>query len=401
VNIAHFDCHAGASGNMVLGALLDAGLNKEHLLTELRKLDLPPWEMVDERTTRGPLSARFVDFKIEGQTGHHFYRGIDKTIASADLRTNVRTASRELFRRLAEAEAAVHGTTVNEVEFHEVGAADAVLDIVGAMVAIDLLSIDSVTVSPINTGSGTVMTAHGRLPIPAPATARLLAESDAISYGSKTEFELLTPTGAAVLTQLASEYGPHPHMRVHSIGYGAGSADLPIPNVLRVVMGHSESNPNSDTAIVIEANIDDMNPEIYPYVAERLFRAAALDVWTTPIVMKEGRPATQLSILCQPDNTDELTKIVLSETTTLGLRTQKVDRTILKREIIAVETQFGMINVKVSYLDDSVRDVAPEASDCKRLAIQHAVAWREVYDAARSAGFSLAPTTSPSIGTSS
>ena len=384
---------------MVLGALLDAGLNKEHLLTELRKLDLPPWKLIDERTARGPLSARFVDFIIEGQTGHHFYREIDKTIASADLPSDVRTTSRALFRRLAEAEAAVHGTTVDEVEFHEVGAADAVLDIVGAVVAINLLNIDWVTVSPINTGSGTVITAHGRLPIPAPATARLLAESDAISYGSKTEFELLTPTGAAVLTQIASEYGPHPLMRVNNIGYGAGSADLPIPNVLRVVLGHSTESHDSDVATVIEANIDDMNPEIYPYVAECLFRAAALDVWTTPIVMKEGRPATQLSVLCRPDDADELIKVVLSETTTLGVRAHKVDRTILKREVIAVETQFGEINVKVSYLDNSVRDVAPEAADCKRLAAQHDIAWREVYDAARSAGLALAPTASPEIGT--
>ena len=187
-------------------------------------------------------------------------------------------------------------------------------------------------------------------------------------------------------------------MRVNNIGDGAGSADLPIPNVLRVVLGHSTENHDSDVATVIETNIDDMNPEIYPYVAERLFQAAALDVWTTPIVMKEGRPATQLSVLCRPDDTDDLIKVVLSETTTLGVRTHKVDRTILKREVIAVGTQFGLINVKVSYLDNSIRDVAPEAADCKRLAAQHDVAWREVYDAARSAGFALTPNPSPEIG---
>ena len=294
-------------------------------------------------------------------------------------------------RPFAEAEAAVHGTKVDDVEFHEVGAADAVLDIVGAMVAVDLLKIDWVTVSPINTGSGTVMTAHGRLPVPTPATARLLAESEAVSYGSRTEFELLTPTGAAVLTQIASEYGPHPPMRVEQIGYGAGSADLPIPNVLRVVIGQSTDNYDSDVATVIEANIDDMNPEIYPYVTNRLFRAGALDVWTTPIVMKEGRPATRLSILSRPDTTNKLTRIVLAETTTLGVRTHQVYRTILKREIFVVETPFGELNVKVSYLDGSIRDVAPEAADCKRLAAQHDVPWREVYDAAHSAGLAIAP----------
>ena len=394
MKIAHFDCHAGASGNMILGAFLDAGLDKANLLNELRKLDLPPWDLHDERTARGPLSARFVDFTIETQAGHRFYREIDKTIACADLTANVRDASRELFRRLAEAEAAVHGTKVDDVEFHEVGAADAVLDIVGAMVAVDHLKIDRVTVSPINTGSGTVMTAHGRLPVPAPATARLLAESKAVSYGSKTEFELLTPTGAAVLTQIASEYGPHPPMRVEQIGYGAGSADLPIPNVLRVVLGQSTENYASDVATVIEANIDDMNPEIYPYVADRLFRAGALDVWTTPIVMKEGRPATQLSILGRPDTINKLAQIILTETTTLGVRTHQVYRTILNRKGFIVETPFGAVNVKASYLDGSIRDVAPEATDCKRLAVEHGVPWREVYDAARSAGLTIDPTAS-------
>ena len=391
MTIAYFDCQAGASGNMILGALLDAGLDKTRLLAELRKLDLPPWKLRDERVRRGLIQARLVDFDIQDRGHHHAYTDIDARIAAADLKPSVREEARRVFRRMAEAEAAIHGTAVADVEFHEVGAADSVLDVVGAAVAFDLLAVERVVVSPINTGSGWVETAHGRLPVPAPATARLLAGSGAVAYGSDVEFELLTPTGAAVLTHAANDYGPLPAMRVLRTGYGAGTASLSIPNVLRVTLGESVAAHQSDTATVIETNIDDMNPEVYEYVTARLFAAGALDVWTAPIVMKAGRPGTQLCALASNETAGVLIDLILAETTTLGVRTHQVRRTKLQRAGFSVATAYGDVRVKASYLRGTLRDVAPEAADCRRIAAERGVAWRDVYDAARSAGRAAAP----------
>ena len=388
---AYFDCQAGASGNMVLGALLDAGLDKTRLLGELQKLKLPPWELRDERVRRGLIQARLVDFAIEDRGGHHAYTDIDARIAAADLKPQVKKEARQIFRRIAEAEAATHGTAVSDVEFHEVGAADSVLDVVGAVVGFDLMAIDRVVVSPINTGSGSVESAHGRLPVPAPATVRLLAGSGAVAYGSDLKFELLTPTGAAVLTHVADDYGPLPAMHVLGSGYGAGTARLSIPNVLRVTLGESVGAHQADTATVIETNIDDMNPEVYEYVTARLFAAGALDVWTTPIVMKAGRPATQLCALAASETVPTLVDVILAETTTLGVRTHEVERTKLQRSSFSVITPFGEVAVKASYLHGTLRDAAPEAADCRRIAAQRGVTWRDVYDAARSAGRAAAP----------
>ena len=388
---AYFDCLAGASGNMILGALLDAGLDKTRLLAELRKLDLPPWKLRDEPVQRGLIQARLVDFDIEDRGHHHPYTDIDTRIAAADLKPQIRDEARQIFRNLAEAEAHVHGTPVNQVQFHEVGAADSVLDVVGAAVAFHLLGIHRVVVSPINTGSGWVETAHGRLPVPAPATTQLLAGSGAVAYGSDVKFELLTPTGAAVLTHVAHAHGPLPPMRVLQTGYGAGTARLAIPNVLRVTLGQPVQSNQADTATVIETNIDDMNPEAYEYVAHRLFAAGALDVWTAPIVMKGGRPATQLCALGANDTVAALIDLILAETTTLGVRTHQVQRTKLQRASYTVSTPYGDIRVKASYLHGTLRDAAPEAADCRRIAADRGVPWRDVYDAARSAGRAAAP----------
>lgn len=390
---AYFDCQAGASGNMILGALLDAGLDKTRLLADLRKLDLPPWELRDERVRRGLIDARLVDFEIEDRGHHHPYPDIDARIAAADLEPRIKQNARQVFHRLAEAEARVHGTAVHEVEFHEVGAADSVLDVVGAAVAFDLLGINRVVVSPINTGSGWVETAHGRLPVPAPATTQLLAGTGAVAYGSDVKFELLTPTGAAVLTHAADAHGPLPPMRVLQIGYGAGTARLSIPNVLRVTLGQPVGAHLADSATVIETNIDDMNPEAYEYVSARLFAAGALDVWTAPIVMKGGRPATQLCALTPGDAADTVIDVILTETTTLGVRAYQVQRTKLQRASYSVTTPFGDIRVKASYLHGTLRDAAPEAADCHRIAAHQGVPWRDVYDAARAAGRAAAPPT--------
>ncbi len=399
MTIAHVDCQAGASGNMVLGALLDAGLDKDRLLAELRKLRLPPWDMRDERVRRGAIDARLVDFEISGSGGQHAFADIDGMLAQADLDRGVRADARALWRRLAEAEAQAHGVAVQDVHFHEVGAADSVLDVVGALAGFRLLRLARVSVSPINTGSGTVQSAHGPLPVPAPATLRVLAGSGAVVYGSDIDFELLTPTGAAVLTHAASAYGPMPAMRVTRSGYGAGTADLSIPNVLRVTLGEpaetpdaaSAPAPDADDAVVLDTNIDDMNPEIFGYVSARLFQAGAWDVWTTPIGMKAGRPAVQLSALAEPARAPALVDVILAETTTLGVRAHDVRRSRLPRAVVGVSTRYGQVQVKASYFRGALRDVAPEARDCQRLAAAHGVPWREVYDAARAGGRAHAP----------
>ena len=376
---------------MVLGALLDAGLDKARLMDELKKLNLPDWKLLDQHVQRGPLRARHVDFEIEDRDNHHAYVEIDNRIASANLPDQIRDMAQALFKRLAEAEAHVHGVPIKDVEFHEVGASDSLLDLVGASVAFDLLAIDHVTVSPINVGGGSVMTAHGQLPVPAPATAQLLAHSSAVAYGSEVDFELLTPTGAVILTHVADAYGPLPTMRINHVGYGAGTADLTIPNMLCVTLGTSHEGHESDMATVIETNIDDMNPELYTYVSERLFAAGALDVWTAPIVMKKGRPGTQLAVLAKANSVRDLINLILTETTTLGVRVHEVHRTTLPRKSLTVETQYGRVRVKASYQHGSLRDVAPEATDCGRIASEYGVAWREVYDAARLAGLASAP----------
>ena len=395
MKVAHFDCPSGASGNMILGALLDAGLEAAGLEAELRKLDLPAWTLEQERVRKGPIAALQVDFAVPDRPGGHTERSygeIDALIATSDLAATPKARARAMFRRLAEAEAAVHGVPVAEVHFHEVGAVDSILDIVGVAVAVDLLGIGEAGVSRINVGGGTVRTQHGVLPVPAPATVRLLEGTGAEIYSTTEEAELLTPTGALVLTSLATAYGPSPAMRVVAHGYGAGHADLSTPNVLRATLGERDDRGGfeSDHAAVVETNIDDMNPEFYAYVADRLWAAGALDVATTPISMKKGRPGTQLSVIVEPSNLDAVAEVLLTETTTLGVRTYDVRRLKLTRQQFVVGTHYGPIGVKAAYMHGRLRDVAPEAEDCRRAAEAHQVPLRTVYDAARAAGLDQA-----------
>ncbi len=394
---AHFDAASGASGNMILGALIDAGLDTGALETELRKLDLSGWSIRQERVQRGSIAALHLEFDIEAsgsdRAGRTF-REIDDLIETSRVGPAPKQRARDIFRRLAEAEARVHGVPVADVHFHEIGAADAILDIVGAAVAVELLGLDEISVSRINVGGGTVTTSHGVLPVPAPATVHLLEGSGAPVYSTTEDAELLTPTGAAVLTGLASAYGPLPPMRVHAHGYGAGTRELDPPNVLRVTLGQPDAEL-ADTAVVIETHIDDMNPEFYPYVVDRLLEAGALDVATSPIGMKHGRPGAKLTVIAPPDRADAAIEILLTETTTLGVRTHEVKRTKLVRHQFVVETAYGPIAVKASYLRGELRDVAPEATDCARAAEAHSAPLRSVYDAARAAGLDTVPAKAP------
>ncbi|MCY4112238.1 MAG: nickel pincer cofactor biosynthesis protein LarC [Chloroflexi bacterium] len=401
MTIARVDCPSGASGNMFLGALLNAGLDQTALETELRTLDLPPWRLVRQSVRKGPIAATHMDFEIEAATGHGTLSdpaSMAAVIGASGLRAPIRDRAQGMVRRLAKAEAAVHGVNVNEAHFHGLGAVDAVLDIVGACVAMDLLGIAGMSTSAINAGTGTVKTSHGVLPVPAPATLQLLERSPLEIYATDVVAELLTPTGALVLTEFTTDAGHAPAMRVTATGYGAGTADLAIPNVLRVTLGEAGSTLGTDVVTVIEANVDDMNPEHYPSVSERLFEAGVLDVTLTPLVMKKGRPGTLIRVLAPPETTDAAVDILLRETSTLGVRLHDARRVKVPRHSLRVDTPYGTIGVKASYVDGRLRDVAPEADDCARAAREHDVRLPTVYDAARAAAWEAAPPTQPALG---
>ena len=400
MTIARADCPAGASGNMFLGALLDAGLDQAALEAELRTFDLPPWRMVRQAVRKGPIAATHMDFEIDA-AGHGTLSdpaSMLAVIAASSVREPAKARAQRMVRRLAEAEAAVHGVDLEDAHFHELGAVDAVLDIVGACVAIDLLGITAMSTSAINTGTGTVKTSHGILPVPAPATVRILEGSPLEIYADDVSAELLTPTGALVLTEFTTHAGRAPAMRVTATGYGAGTADLSIPNVLRVTLGEATGTLGTDVVTVIEANVDDMNPEHYPSVSERLFQAGALDVTLTPLVMKKGRPGTLISVLAPPEKSQAAVDILLRETSTLGVRLHDAQRVKVPRHTLRVDTPYGAIAVKASYVDGRLRDVAPEADDCARAARDHDVRLQTVYDAARAAAWKAASPIQPAMG---
>ena len=401
MTIARVDCPSGASGNMFLGALLDAGLDQAALEAELRTLDLPPWRLVRQAVRKGPIAATHMDFEIEAATEHGTLShpaSMEAVIAASGLAAPIKDRAQGMVRRLAVAEAAVHGVDPDDAHFHELGAVDAVLDIVGACVAVDLLDITAMSASAINTGSGTVNTSHGVLPVPAPATLQLLKGSALEVYANDVDAELLTPTGALVLTEFTTHAGQAPAVRVTATGYGAGTADLAIPNVLRITLGESASTLGRDVVTVIEANVDDMNPEHYPSVSERLFEAGALDVTLTPLTMKKGRPGTLIRVLARPETSDAAVDLLLRETSTLGVRLHDARRVKLPRQSLRVDTPYGAIAVKASYVDGRLRDVAPEADDCARAAREHDVRLQTVYDAARAAAWKAASPTLPAMG---
>lgn len=391
MSIAYFECFSGASGNMILGALLDAGLPLEELQNELNKLPISGFELKVERVQRQGISATHVDVITEETHVHRHLHDIVEIIERSALAQPVKTDAQRIFTRLAEAEAKVHNTTVDHIHFHEVGALDAIVDIVGASAGLRKLGLDAIYVSPFALGTGFTKCAHGVIPIPAPATVELL-HGKPIRH-SEIEAELLTPTGAAILTTLGTSFGVPPVMISNAVGYGAGSRNLPIPNVLRLSLGElSESSDHagdSDTVVVIETNIDDMNPQFYDYLFEMLFAAGALDVFTAPIMMKKNRPATLLSVIAAPERRQQLCEIILQETTSIGIRWQEMSRVKAQREIRKVETAHGQVSVKISRLGDRIVNIAPEYEDCKTLAAAAHVPIKQIYQEALSKGYEL------------
>jgi pyridinium-3,5-bisthiocarboxylic acid mononucleotide nickel chelatase len=372
MRICYFDPFSGISGDMTVGALVDAGADWSRVDGALRSLDLGASFRV-EKTMRNGIAAS--KFSVDGgeQKSHRHLAHIEKIIGSGDLPEMARKNSLAVFRRLGDAEAKSHNMPLERVHFHEIGAVDSICDIVGACVALDALGIDEVRSSPINVGGGTVKTAHGTLPVPAPATAELLNKYPIYSAG--TEAELTTPTGAAIVTTLATDFGGIPAVRLSSQGFGAGDKDFPSQaNVLRVLIGERTHASESISVRVLEANIDDSTPQVLGYAMERLLEAGALDVTLTPVFMKKNRPGTMISVLTAPELSEHLASILFAETSTLGLRIVQAERRVLARNTAEVETSYGKIRVK--YTDAGA--FAPEYDDCRRAAAAKGVALRTV-----------------------
>jgi uncharacterized protein (TIGR00299 family) protein len=388
---AYLDCSSGISGDMFLAALIDAGAPVDRLFGELKKLPLGFYEFKRTRALRGGLVGTRVDIRVPGEQPHRHLADIQALLQQASLPEKAAAQALKIFSHLAEVEGKLHNVPPSKIHFHEVGAVDAVVDIVGTCVAVELLEISDLVCSPLNVGSGRVNAAHGSLPVPAPATAELL--KDIPVYSTGVEGELVTPTGAALVAALASGFGPLPSMKIAKIGYGAGEKDFSgHPNIARLFIGEQieavksqPGLPGDELVSVIEANVDDMNPQIYGYVLEKALAAGALDVTCSSAQMKKNRPGLTISIICEPDKSDALSQLLFEQTTTIGVRIYEARRKVLEREQVTVETPYGAVQVKVARRDGKVVNTAPEFDDCQRLAAEKSVPLKQVISAAEAA----------------
>jgi hypothetical protein len=386
MRVAHFDCFSGISGDMVLGALLDAGVPLEKLQAALASLNLPI-QLEVERVKRCGLAATKATVIAEDQEDYRFLPDVEAIVNRGALTPKQRDLAMTIFRKVAAAEAAVHGMSIEKVHFHEVGALDSIADIVGAAVGLDLLGVESFTASSVPTGSGTVKCAHGLMPVPTPATIELLKGVPLAK--STIKFELTTPTGAAILTSIVSEYTDSPAMTIERIGTGAGSKDLlEQPNILRLFLGSSPNienrTPKTDEVILLETNLDDCPGEIIGYAIERLFAAGALDVFTIPIQMKKNRPGVLMSVIASREIGAELERILFRETGTFGIRKTVAARSLLEREIIEVSTPWGRVKAKRGWRE-GLEIISPEYEDCARIAREQNLPLRTVYSMAAKA----------------
>jgi uncharacterized protein (TIGR00299 family) protein len=383
MQIAYFDCFSGVSGDMILGALIDAGLDFHQLKSELSKLKISGYTLKTEKTTRKSLSGTIFTVNTEEDHAERHLRDIEEIIDRSDLGDDIKAFSKAIFQKLAHVEAKIHNSDPGKVHFHEIGGLDSIIDIVGVLIGIKMLGIEAVYVSSIPVGRGFVECDHGILPLPAPATLEMLKGIPI--HASDMEKELVTPTGISILKHIARSFGVIPKMKIQRIGYGAGSRDLKIPNLLRVWIGETDEKTEyeKDEVILIETNLDDMNPEFIGYASEKLMEGGALDVFMTPIFMKKNRPGTQLSVLITPDKLEETLSIIFTETTSLGIRLHRLERKKLPREIITVETTFGPVKVKVSQSSQETKNISPEYEDCKKIAIKQGIPLRNVYEEAK------------------
>ena len=372
---------------MTIGALIDLGVKKEELIAQLKSLNLPGYELKVTQKVKNGISGTDFDVILEEhshhQNHHHPHRNlkiIEGIIDKSNIDNDAKNLSKQIFNTIAKAEAKVHGKSIDEIHFHEVGAVDSIVDIVGTAICLSILKPDKIYSSALHVGSGTVKCAHGLLPVPAPATADIL--KNVPIYSTDVVGELVTPTGAAIIKTIAKKFGSLPAMIIQKTGYGTGKKEFSIPNLLRVFWGE-ESEENTiavDKLIMLETNIDDMNPEIYSYLLPLLFEQGALDVFMTNIIMKKGRPGVLLNVLSDQQDFQKLEAIIFNETSTLGIRRIPVDRACLERKIMAIETEFGPVKAKAALQNGKILKISPEYEDCKRLAEQKGIPLKTVYE---------------------
>ncbi len=380
MKIAYLDCFSGISGDMLLGALLDLGLGIENLREELKRLPLSGYSISAWDEKRHQIKGTRVVVKLTEDHPQRCLADINGIISRSSLSDRVKALSIAIFKDLGKAEAKVHGCNVDDVHFHEVGAVDSIIDIMGAVIGLEKLGIEEVFASPIPTGSGLVNSAHGVIPVPAPATIELLNGIPVVD--SLIKYELTTPTAAAILKNISGGFGGIPDMVVESTGYGTGSMDFEeVPNLLRIIVGRVDGSP--ERLLCLETNIDDMDPQIYDYIMDRLFEVGAIDCFLTPIHMKKGRPGILLNVLSSYEHRDAVIDRIFEETTTLGIRSYEVDRFCLERLEEVVSTPSGEITLKVSFRNGRRLNAKPEYEDCKRIAADKGVPLKQVIDEAK------------------
>jgi uncharacterized protein (TIGR00299 family) protein len=382
MKIAYFDCFSGASGDMILGSMFDAGLSPRLFKEELKKLRITGIRLKIKKVLRGGISATQVVVEGRGEKrSHRNLKQMLRIIERSGLEAEVKEKSKEIFKRIASVEAEIHQKPMEEIHFHEIGGLDSLVDIAGAVWGLRQMGIDELYVSRVNVGTGFVKCEHGTLPVPAPATLSLMKGKPI--YSSGVEKELLTPTGAALLTSLGFQFGKMPSIKVERIGYGAGRDDLLHPNLLRLIIGTPAVTSGMEKVSVIETNIDDMNPQFYDYVMERLLGMEVLEVFLTPLLMKKNRPGTLLTVICSPEKIPSVIEFLLSETTTLGLRWHEEERDWADREILTLKTKYGKIRFKLARWEGRLVNLSPEYEDCKRLALKKRAPLKDVFEEAK------------------
>ncbi len=389
MSIAYFDLIGGASGDMIMAAMLDAGLPEQELRQGLASLHLPGYKLSTCRVVKNGFSATQVTVTVAEDVPERHLHDLKAILENSDLPEGIRSQADSIFTRLAEVEAGIHGTAPEQVHLHELGGVDTIVDVCGALLGLKILGVERLVVSPVPLGHGFVHGAHGQIPLPAPATVQLLQGVPVV--GRDVDAELVTPTAAVLLTQLAESFGPIPPMKLVAAGFGAGRRDLPFPNLLRVLLGESGKTLDAslETLATLETNIDDLNPEIYDYLISRLLQEGALDVSLSPLQMKKNRPATQVWVLCRPPDAERLMGILFAETSTLGVRKNMVERYALERQLITVQTIYGEVRVKLARWRKDQHRAVPEYEDCRRIAAERQIPLQQVYQAAQQAAVSL------------
>jgi uncharacterized protein (TIGR00299 family) protein len=392
MRIAYFDCFSGISGDMFVGALLDAGLKIEILEKELNKLNLSGYQLEVNKVLKKGISASQFKVKIQEKGVERRFKDILNILEESKLDEEIKNEVKKIFFKIAEAESKIHQEDIEKIHFHEIGGLDSIMDISSAVIGIKALEIKEIYSSPLPLGKGFVKCAHGILPLPAPATLELLKNIP--TYSGGMESEMVTPTGAAIISTLTKDFGERPLMKIEKIGYGAGEREFSIPNLLRVSIGEKILSDRDlmdgyvhDEALLIETNIDDMNPEFYDYIMDKLFSQGALDVFLTPIQMKKNRPAQMFSIIVYEQNLKEILEVLFSESTTLGVRIKEVKRLKLTQQNFIAETKYGKIKVKVGIFKEDIKTIAPEYQDCQKIAQQYQVPLKEIYEEAKKVAY--------------